>query len=56
MWYWVSYNGNYIASFKSLKRCVSFIDRKKIYDDNLNKLYIVDQEGNLYNTNGYIIK
>ena len=50
MTYFVDYNGQYIASFKSMKRCLNFINRKNLKNDYRNSLYIVDQEGECYNT------
>lgn len=52
MTYFVSYNGKYIASRKSLKCAVDFIDAKGIHDDEYNLLEIVDQQGNYYTPDG----
>ena len=52
MTYFVSYNGKYIASRKSLKSAVDFIDAKGIHDDEDNLLEIVDQQGNYYTPDG----
>ena len=52
MTYFVSYNGKYIASRKSLKSAVDFIDAKGVHDDEDNLLEIVDQQGNYYTPDG----
>ena len=52
MTYFVSYNGKYIASKKSLNSAVDFIDAKGIHDDDDNLLEIVDQQGNYYTPDG----
>ena len=52
MTYFICYNGKYIASRKSLKTAVDFIDARGIQDDDLNELYIVDQIGNYFTQSG----
>lgn len=47
--FFVEYNGKYLASYKTLKGCLSFIDAKKLRNDFDNDLLIVDNEGNIYN-------
>lgn len=49
MWYFVEYNCNYLAMYKSVRACLNFIDRKGLQDDLDNCLTIVDSEGNEYN-------
>lgn len=49
MFYFVDYNGEYIASYKTLHGCLNFIGRRGYQDDADNTLRIVDQYGNLYN-------
>ena len=48
MKYFVSYNGKYIAMYKSVAACLDFIQRKGLRDDVYNLLYIEDNEGNEY--------
>lgn len=52
MTYFICYNAKYIASRKSLSAAVKFIDSKGIQDDENNELYIVDQLGNYFKSNG----
>lgn len=52
MTYFICYNAKYIASRKSLKTAVDFIDARGIQDDEYNELYIVDQAGNYFKPNG----
>ena len=52
MTYFICYNAKYIASRKSLKSAVDFIDARGIQDDENNVLYIVDQAGNYFKPNG----
>ena len=52
MTYFISYNGRYIASRKSLKTAVAFIEARGIHDDAYNELYIVDQQGNCFSPSG----
>lgn len=49
MYYFVWYNGAFIAQYKSVRACLNFIDRKKLQNDYKNLLEIVDQNGDLYN-------
>lgn len=56
MTYFICYNAKYIASRKSLKAAIDFIDAKGIHDDEDNELYIVDQQGNNYSPNGDIME
>lgn len=49
MYYFVWYNGAFIAQYKSVRACINFIDRKKLQNDYKNLLEIVDQNGDLYN-------
>ena len=48
--FYVEYNGNFVANYKSVKACLNFIERKKLQDDFDNTLRIVDNNGNMYNT------
>lgn len=52
MTYFICYNGKYIASRKSLKTAIDFIDARGIQDDDFNELYIVDQIGNYFTQSG----
>lgn len=52
MTYFISYNGKYIASRKSLKSAVDFINAKGIKDDENNLLYIVGSNGICYTPEG----
>ena len=52
MTYFICYNAKYIASRKSLKTAVDFIDARGIQDDENNELYIVDQAGNYFKPDG----
>lgn len=56
MTYFICYNAKYIASRKSLKAAVDFIDAKGIQDDDRNELYIVDQIGNYFKPDGDIME
>lgn len=56
MTYFICYNAKYIASRKSLKTAVDFIDARGIHDDENNVLYIVDQQGNYFKPNGDIME
>lgn len=49
MYYFVWYNGAFIAQYKSVRACLNFINRKKLQNDYKNCLDIVDQNGDLYN-------
>ena len=48
--FWVWYNGNYMAGYKSVRACLNFINKKKLQDDYDNTLCIVDNNGDMYNT------
>lgn len=48
--FWVEYNCKFIASYKSVKACLNFINRKGLQDNFFNALTIVDNNGNMYNT------
>lgn len=50
MKYFVSYNAKYMAEYKSVKACLDFINRKGYKNDEDNLLYIVDEEGEEYDT------
>ena len=52
MTYFICYNGKYIASRRSIKTAVDFIDARGIQDDESNELYIIDQQGNSYSPSG----
>ena len=52
MTYFISYNGKYIASRRSLKTAVDFIGARGIQNDECNELYIIDQQGNCFTQNG----
>lgn len=52
MTYFICYNAKFIASRKSLKAAVDFIDARGIKDDEDNLLYIADQQGNYFSANG----
>ena len=56
MTYFICYNGKYIASRKSLKAAVDFIDARCIHDDEDNELYIIDQQGNCFSPSGDMIE
>lgn len=49
MWYFVCYNGEFVAQYKRVKSCVDFIDRKGWVEDWLTQIEIVDSKGELYN-------
>ena len=49
MRFWVGYNGEYLASFKTVRGCLGFIRRKNLVNDYRNYLCIVDSDGNGYN-------
>lgn len=49
MYYFVWYNGAFIAQYKSVRACLNLIDRKGLKNDYRNQLDIVDQNGDLYN-------
>lgn len=48
MFYFVDYNGKFIAVYKSLRACRNFINRKGLRDDLDNVLRVVDEKGNMY--------
>lgn len=52
MTYFICYNGKYIASRKSLKTAIDFIDARGIQDDEFNELYITDNIGNYFTPDG----
>ena len=52
MTYFISYNGRYIASRKSMKMAVKFIETKGYKDDEDNLLYIVGSDGICYTPKG----
>lgn len=52
MTYFICYNGKYIASRRSLKTAIDFIDARGIQDNEFNELYIVDQIGNYFTPDG----
>lgn len=54
MTYFISYNARYIASRKSLRAAVKFIESKGYRDDENNVLYIVAADGQYYNPQGEI--
>lgn len=48
MFYYVEYNGKYIAMYKRLSSALKFIKRKNLKNDDLNLLYLIDNKGNFY--------
>ena len=48
--FFVEYNCKFIASYKSVKACLNYINRKGLQDDFDNALRIVDNNGDMYNT------
>lgn len=48
--YFVEYNGRFLACYKSLKRAINYIAKKHLKDDEDNVLRIVDNNGEFYNT------
>lgn len=57
MWYFVKYNGKYIARFRRMCNALKFIERKNLKNDRLNSLYLVDSDGECYNPiTGTILK
>ena len=56
MTYFICFNAKYIASRKSLKTAVDFINAKGIQDDENNELYIVDQQGNCFSPCGEMME
>lgn len=49
IWYFVYYNGVYLAQYKRLQSCINFIARKRLSNDINNDLHIVDSNGDTYN-------
>jgi hypothetical protein len=49
MWYFIDYNGAYIAMYKRLCNALKFIERKGLKNDSLNSLWLVDSNGDTYN-------
>lgn len=47
--YFIQYNAQTMASYKSIRACLNHIERKGWKDDADNMLFIVDAEGNPYN-------
>lgn len=47
--FFVDYNGKFIAVYKTLNGALRYIQRQGLEDDLHNSLYLVDNEGNLYN-------
>lgn len=52
MTYFICYNAKFIASRKSIRAAVAFIDARGIKDDENNELYITDQQGNCFSADG----
>ena len=50
MKYFVSYNAKFMAEYKSVKACLNFINRKGWKNDENNMLYIVDEDGEEYDS------
>lgn len=50
--FFICYNGKYIASRKSMKSAVDFIEAKGYKDDENNLLYIVGSNGICYTPAG----
>lgn len=48
-YYYVEYNGAFIASYKTLKGALNYIDRKGLQDDCDNTLRVFDRYGEQYN-------
>lgn len=48
-YFWIEYNGKYIAEYKSVRACINFISRKSLFNDCDNVLDIVDNNGDFYN-------
>lgn len=56
MKYYVEYNAKLMGIYKSLKSAINLISRKGWKNDDLNLLYLFDNEGEYYNPkNGEII-
>lgn len=56
MKYFIEYNAKFIAERKSIKACVALIIKKGLKNDDENLLYIVDELGNYYDSNGKYIE
>lgn len=50
MKYFVQYNAQYMAMYKSVKSCLNFINRKGWKNDEGNMLCIIDETGQEYDT------
>ena len=50
MKYFVEYNAQYMAMYKSVKACLNLINRKGWKNDENNMLRIVDENGDEYDT------
>ena len=48
--FFVEYNCEFIASYKSVRACLNFISRKGLKDDYYNMLRIFDNNGDMYHT------
>lgn len=48
-WFYVDYNGKFIAMYKTLNGALRYIQRRGLKDDLDNSLYLVDNEGDMYN-------
>ena len=48
IFFFVEYNGKFVANYKSVKACLNFIERIKLQDDYDNTLRIVDNNGDYY--------
>ena len=48
MTHFICYNGKFIASRKSLKAAVAFINARDLHEDENNELYITDEQGWCY--------
>lgn len=48
--FWVEYNCEFIASYKSVRACLNFISRKGLKDGYYNMLRIFDNNGDMYHT------
>ena len=50
MKYFVKYNGQYMAMYKSVKACLNLVNRKGWKNDEDNMLNIIDENGDEYDT------
>ena len=50
MKYFVKYNGQYMAMYKSVKTCLNLVNRKGWKNDEDNMLNIIDENGDEYDT------